>query len=436
MFVMMASGAAAARSTGVLFALNSSNTYNARWTREQPLSIQLIHKAHSSFSSPLYLTHCYPDEKPGSHQSTSEQSSDQDSTSIAYPNSQKPFKASGKELPLSPSSFSRGLVFDLGLNQSWDGHDVGSPVVKRYVSDEKERWFMWYHGDDAIGLALSNNGIHWERGTGAVESAADAGEVMRRSTDWWAFDTHSVRPSDVLIMSSSKLRASNAVYWLYYTGFGPEKSLPGLAMSQDGRHWARIEGEHHSGALLDVGAAGQWDSAFIASPKVVYHGRNDFRMYYHSLDEQSGEYAIGVARSRDGMKWVKLGKVLAGSGVAGSFDEAGVLHGHVVRDKEGGGYLMAYEGVAIDGRRSIGMVASGDGLNGWRRCSGKMVLMPDMDGWDCEGVGEPYLVPMDEQEGSRLYYRGVGSSERAGIGLAVCQTKRMSKFDRWSGFQL
>ncbi|KAK1577636.1 hypothetical protein Q3G72_023430 [Acer saccharum] len=78
-------------------------------------------------------------------------------------------------------------------------------------------------------------------------------------------------------MFSAKVRTSNAVYWLYYTGYNYEnvnfsdddsseldlknperfhiynlsgengstgkilKSLPGLAISQDGRYWARIE---------------------------------------------------------------------------------------------------------------------------------------------------------------------------------------------------
>ena len=42
---------------------------------------------------------------------------------------------------------------------------------------------------------------------------------------------------------------------------------PGLAMSQDGLNWARIEGEHHTGALLDVGEEGDWDELFIANPQ-------------------------------------------------------------------------------------------------------------------------------------------------------------------------
>ncbi len=43
---------------------------------------------------------------------------------------------------------------------------------------------------------------------------------------------------------------------------------PGLAMSQDARNWARIEGDHHTGALFDVGQPGEWDELFIGSPQV------------------------------------------------------------------------------------------------------------------------------------------------------------------------
>lgn len=39
-------------------------------------------------------------------------------------------------------------------------------------------------------------------------------------------------------------------------------------MSQDGRNWARIESEHHTGALFDVGEAGEWDELFIGTPQV------------------------------------------------------------------------------------------------------------------------------------------------------------------------
>jgi hypothetical protein len=46
------------------------------------------------------------------------------------------------------------------------------------------------------------------------------------------------------------------------------KLRPGLAMSQDGRNWARIEADHHTGALFDVGEPGEWDELFVGAPQV------------------------------------------------------------------------------------------------------------------------------------------------------------------------
>lgn len=378
-------------------------------------------------------------------------------------------------------------MFDLGFSNSWDSAEIGSPVVKRFLSDEEERWYMWYHGrpkgkpsSDLIGLAISSNGVHWERGGGPARSSSDVGFVMNIGKDWWGFDTSGIRPSEMVIMSSSRVRASTAVYWLYYTGYSSEsvefcdhslefslenpdrccvnhhencggsngkvkvfKSLPGLAISQDGRHWARIEGEHHSGALIDVGSEREWDSLFISSPHVVYHGSGDLRMYYHSFDVEKGQFAIGVARSRDGIRWVKLGKIMGG-GKGGSFDEFGAMNACVVRNRGSGDgnpnyYMMAYEGVAADGRRSIGMAVSPDGLKEWARLQDdEAVLKPSDEGcWDDKGVGSPCLVQMDMGTNEwRLYYRGVGNGGRVGIGMAVSEGRDVRSFRRWTGFHV
>lgn len=381
--------------------------------------------------------------------------------------------------PPSVSS-SGGLVFGLGMTNSWDGAEVGSPVVKRFLSDEEERWYMWYYGKsnsnaglDSVGLAVSSNGIHWERGVGPIQTNSDVGSVMNCGKDWWAFDTLSIRPSEVVIMSSTKVRASSAVYWLYYTGYSSEKaelsnnslglslenperfhndgsssssdengkvfrSLPGLAISQDGRHWARIEGEHHSGALFDVGLDKEWDSLFIAYPQVVFHASGDLRMYYHSFDIVNGHFSIGIARSRDGIRWVKLGKIIGGGGKDGCFDEFGALNARVVRNRKDGKYLMAYEGVDAKGKRSIGLAVSSDGLKDWTRFQDEAVLKPSAgDGWDNKGVGSPCLVQMDGEEDEwRLYYRGIGNGGRTGIGMAFSRGIDFKTFRRWTGFHM
>ncbi|KAJ7943434.1 Glycosyl hydrolase, five-bladed beta-propellor domain-containing protein [Quillaja saponaria] len=88
--------------------------------------------------------------------------------------------------------------------------------------------------------------------------------------NWWAFSLESPVPSEVVIVSSAKIRAYSAVYWLYYTGTG------------------------------------------------------DLRMYYHSFDVEKGHFAVGIARSKDGIKRVKLGKIMGG-GKTGSSDEFGAL---------------------------------------------------------------------------------------------------------------
>ncbi|CAM8922232.1 unnamed protein product [Rhodiola kirilowii] len=362
--------------------------------------------------------------------------------------------------PLS-CSYTKGLVLDMGPTSSWDSAATGSPVVKRYIGDDEERWYMWYHGSsgenqpsDSVGLALSKNGIHWARGAGAVRSCSSPGLVLNCQENWWAFDTKSIRPSELVIMSSPMY---SSVYWLYYTGWSSDevqlpddmktlfqadsnggkifKSLPGLACSQDGRHWGRIEGDHHSGALLDVGSAREWDSLYIAAPNVVLHGSDDLRMYYHSFDSIRNHFGIGVARSRDGIRWVKLGKIMGG-GAEGSFDELGSINANVVRNSRDGKYLMAYEGISATGTRAIGLAQSSDGLTNWTRVQKDPVLKPSgEDGWDNRSVGSPCLVQMNgNSAGWRLYYEGVSQEGRTGIGMATCKGKEATSFRRWEGF--
>ena len=390
-------------------------------------ALKFIHTPQQTPTKPKLITFLHnPNKKPNhlrcSTKPHTNTNADQHSTS--EPQTPK---------PISTNEF--GFVFGLGAENSWDSSDIGSPVVKRFLSDDEERWYMWYHGRsssdtrrDSIGLAVSSNGVHWERGTGSVQSASDVGLVMTRGDDWWAFDTHGVRPAEIVTMSSSKVRLSAAVYWMYYTGLsqaGSEesetlalKSLPGLAISQDGRHWARIEGDHHTGALFD-------DPLSVESPKVVFHATGDLRMYYHT----AGELSVAVARSGDGIRWVKLGK--AGFGVGGqrgNFDERGALNPHVVKRREGG-YLMAYEGVGPDGERRIGCAESGDGLGDWARVG----VLEAQDGWD---YGSPCLVQMEDQW--RVYYRAVeiGTQGRVGIGMATSSGTDVTKFTTWSGFHI
>lgn len=118
------------------------------------------------------------------------------------------------------------------------------------------------------------------------------------------------------------------------------------AVSQDGRNWARIEAEHHTHALFDVGGPGEWDSTFIGHPQVLAAGARDMRMYYHSFDVSAGRFKVGMASSKDGFNWQKEGVVFEGGSSASDFDAAGAAACHVVSvlARHKAGVLMLHPG--------------------------------------------------------------------------------------------
>jgi hypothetical protein len=320
---------------------------------------------------------------------------------------------------------------------------------------------MWYSGrsdqchdidalfpaSGSMGVAISSDGVTWSRGSAAIVGArgegcaADVGKVLSPNTDWWWHDTCHLHISDVQILSNSNVTGGAGVYWAFYSGGSYEESeapegltlaaagqtleglrlRPGLAMSQDGRNFARIEADHHTGALFDVGEEGEWDALFVGCPQVVPAGPRDMRMYYHSYDVTRGKYVVGLATSADGFKWKKQGPVFEGGASPTDFDARGAASRCVVRDLDSKRYFMFYEAVAEDNTRSIGVAVSEDGIYGWKRHS-EPVLRPSDDptAWDVGSIGTPWAVSM-AQGRWRLYYAGRNGATGAwnGIGLAL-----------------
>ena len=363
-----------------------------------------------------------------------------------------------------------GLLFLAGQDTpgAWDEAGVGHPVVRYYLGDDEQRWFMWYTGKStschnidsifpsagSIGLAVSSDGLNWSRGHSSIEGArgegraSDVGRIMKPNEDWWTHDTCHMSVSDVQLLSTGAVSAEpGGVYWCFYSGGDFEEVVvpegissstdegsieglrvrPGLAMSQDGRNFARIEGEHHSGALFDVGQPGEWDELFIGSPQVVAAGPKDMRMYYHSFDKMKNAYVVGLATSSDGFKWEKKGPIFDGSAGSGSddtFDSMGAGARCVVRDIDSKQYFMFYEAFCRStNRRSIGLAVSTDGVNDWKRLD-KPVLEGSVDGWDSGSVGTPWAVSMAKGRW-RLYYAGMSKEDVGGAwsGIGVAMSK-------------
>ena len=368
---------------------------------------------------------------------------------------------------------------------------LGMPRVARYMrDDDSARYVMWFQArDDSINeevvplstgrvfRAESFDGRSWRALAGDELNGA---AILSTSEDWWTFDTAHVGLGDVMLSSNANVRGGEpdyGTYFMYYfggsmeaeplaefmpagAGVDPAKAVTGMrlrigvAVSQDGAHWSRLEGEHPSGACLDVGAAGDFDATFVGWPQVVPLPEQDkFRLYYHALDRESGRYAIGVAESKDGLKFEKLGgggsggetrkkakrgaaPVFEASGVPGAFDERGVARRHVLPpDAAGGGsaaWRMFYEGVSARNTHAVGLATSVDGLT-WERANGGLpVFEPSADegAWDARAVGSPHVVRdgLDADAPLLMFYAGNGNGEsKAGaIGLAISDDEGLS----------
>lgn len=297
---------------------------------------------------------------------------------------------------------------------------------------------MWYHGRSlsapedvvklsmgSIGCAESDDGLTWERCVGSPALAPDLDDSA-------AFDSVLVGMGSVL--PAATFGGGAGEHWLYYFGGGqtpfvPKPGMPGirgvrqsvgLARGACGAgdpicHWEARE------EVLRLGADGEWDSLFLASPQVLKHADGDFRMYYHSL--AGGRFSVGLATSGDGLRWTKRGEIL-GPGPEGSWDASGCSRRFVMRNPkpEGEGsvapYIMFYEG-SSSGRHGIGVAVSVDGLE-WERLGDEPVFLTasGTEAWDSKAVSSPCVVRLPGSDRFRLYYVGLDVDGDTGVGVA------------------
>jgi len=345
-----------------------------------------------------------------------------------------------------------GLLLPPGPAGWWHSAQVSGPVVLR---EAPGRWRLYAYGRDPAfdpqvpflagrtGLALSEDGIHWEWQRGPE----DLGAVLAPSRDPDRFDSALAGVSDVQLI--------DGLYWLWYQGgdqqvreLGPVRARGlhlriGAAISRDGVHFVKLTGPFQ-GALFDVGPPGSWDSFFVAQGKVLREPDGSWKLYYHARSGESGS-RIGVAVSGDGLHWERVGQVL-GPGEPGAFDERGVSSRCVLRVE--GSYVMLYEGSNHQNYYGIGLATSPDGIR-WTKEPGDepggavfLHAPPGSGRWDARAVGTPCVVPMED--GSyRLYYvgahevsqRDLSKGDNASlhaIGLALSEGRTLRRWRRWN----
>lgn len=227
----------------------------------------------------------------------------------------------------------------------------------------------------------------------------------------------------------------------------------GVALSQDGISFGRVEGDDPSGAVMapfdasdgnmdymkqlrddDGSRLDLPEELYCAWPEVTVNLMDEkerqqkkmssFYMYYSTMLKATKEKVIMVAVSDDGFKWNKRGVSVAPE--EGTLDAGGCARCNVIPKalyneekrswKNDDGWIMLYEGVsAEDGKHRV-MVAESDDLRNWTKLG--VALNVGKDGeWDSEGVGAPHVLRLDDGS-SRMYYTGQGKDGSTAIGVA------------------
>ena len=228
-------------------------------------------------------------------------------------------------------------VLSPGAPGEWDAVDVLNPSVIRRGGS----LLNLYSGFDGktwrTGLATSADGVIWTK----------AGMVLQPNPGSWAGSGIAANGSTV----------DDGAQILYYYQAGKPPRI-GLARSPNGREWSK-----GGNPVLDLGPRGSWDERGVADPYVIRAG-NAWVLYYLGVD-RARRQRLGVAMSDDSITWYKLrSNPVLELGEYGAFDENG-LGEPAVWDAHGY-YWMLYTGRDRGEVRRLGMARSRDGVH-WQK---------------------------------------------------------------------
>lgn len=209
---------------------------------------------------------------------------------------------------------------------------------------------------------------------------------------------------DIIAIGQPTALLENDTIKMWYAGVGTDmKARICYAWSLDGFNWIK-----HANPVLDVGAAGSWDSGWLDTPEIV-RDNTGYKLYYYGDTAQQNaaiSSAIGLAYSPDGINWTReASNPVFIKGTFGDWDGTWVESPAIVWDSISGLYSMWYNGVdTATWKVLIGLATSSDGVS-WTRYAGNPVLNTGAWGsYDDMWLGTPALLKIGGQY--QLWYSG------------------------------
>ncbi|HLO13751.1 MAG TPA: hypothetical protein VK206_02905 [Anaerolineales bacterium] len=182
----------------------------------------------------------------------------------------------------------------------------------------------------------------------------------------------------------------------------------GCDMPPSSPGWTKSSGN----PVLDIGAAGTWDSGAVTLPDVIFDG-SVYRMWYTGQgDGSQGDKStrIGYATSSDGVTWTKhASNPVLTIGPSGGWDSKDVAAPYVIFDQ--GLYKMWYVGNSDPTTSSgaIGYATSPDGITWTKYERNPLLTVGPAGSWDSAKIlGVSVLA---EGNAYKMWYTGSASSE-------------------------
>ncbi|MEX3972090.1 hypothetical protein [Paraburkholderia caribensis] len=262
-------------------------------------------------------------------------------------------------------------VLTRGAKGQWDSVDLLNPSVIRFHGT----LMNYYSGYDGkvwrTGLATSKDGITWEK-------YANNPVLSPTSNDW-----------DVSYIAAN----GSAIVWkgkilYFYQGVDKAgKGQIGLATSTDG-----IKFTKYKSPVLSLGIRHTWDGGAVGDPYVIAKG--GFLYLYYLGQNDLGVQRLGVARSEDGIHWVRsLSNPILDVGTYGTFDENGLGEPSIAYSPPY--FYMLYTGRSRTETRNVGYAISTDGIN-WKKMSLNGLVSPQQSSpWNSKVICDSTLLSTD-----------------------------------------
>ncbi len=166
-----------------------------------------------------------------------------------------------------------------GVASEWDSYFVTDGVVLK----ENGSYKMYYRGSNvhdgyaAIGLAISSDGINWEK---------------------YPYPVMVPNVTEIVIGPENIIKV-NGKYYLYYNMLNNGYITVGLAISSDGINWTRYQNPILYPTL-------SWEGSGIYFSSIIYENEV-YKMVY--VNSNANVSAFGEAISLDGINWEKVGSI-------------------------------------------------------------------------------------------------------------------------------